>query len=105
IGNAMKYRSEKTPEITISAADEGSQWHVAVTDNGVGVPAGDRERIFGLFKRGQSQVPGSGVGLAICKRIVTRHGGRIWIESEPGQGSTFHFTLSKSFPAVREQAV
>mgnify|MGYP001075996472 CR=1 FL=1 len=95
IGNAIKYRSENTPNIRISAERQGPDWVIAVQDNGIGIDPQYQERIFTIFeqlhKRGE--YTGTGIGLAICKRIVERHEGRIWVESEPGQGSTFYFTL------------
>ncbi len=97
IGNALKYRSAKRPEITISAERNGDAWIVAVADNGVGIPPRHRERVFGLFKRLHgSDYPGTGVGLAICRKVIERHGGRIWIASGGG-GTTVKFTLKKAF--------
>jgi PAS domain S-box-containing protein len=94
IGNAVKYRGESTPRIRIRATSSGGVSKFAVEDNGTGVPAEHRERIFGLFKRlAGNQIAGSGVGLAICKRIVERAGGQIWVESDPPNGSTFYFTV------------
>jgi signal transduction histidine kinase len=95
IGNALKYRSPDVPPcVTIYAEQDGGFWSFAIKDNGIGIDARDRERIFGIFKRLHgNQYPGTGIGLALCRRIVERHGGRIWVESELGQGSTFRFTL------------
>jgi hypothetical protein len=95
IGNAIRYKSTAPPEIRISAARQGDGWLFAVADNGIGIDPKYKEQIFGLFKRLHSadEYPGSGMGLAICKRIVERAGGRIRVESEPGCGSTFYFTL------------
>ena len=90
IGNALKF-SAGVPRIAISAAREDAQWHFRVSDDGIGVLPRDSERIFGMFERASDR-PGTGVGLATCRRIVERHGGRIWVESEPSAGSTFHFT-------------
>ncbi|HYZ86342.1 MAG TPA: ATP-binding protein [Bryobacteraceae bacterium] len=96
IGNAVNYRSEQTPEIMITAEDQTTHWLISVRDNGRGIAESDREKIFRLFGRGDSRVPGSGIGLAICKRIVERHGGQIWVAgNEPG-GSTFQLTISKA---------
>jgi len=96
IGNAIKYRSpERTPEVRITAERENGQWIFAISDNGIGIDSQYREGIFGLFKRLHTgdKYSGTGIGLAICKRIVERYGGRIWVESEPGKGSTFRFIL------------
>lgn len=93
IGNAVKYRSQDPPEVHISAAREGPHWKISVRDNGIGIKRDYQHQIFEPFKRLRSDQPGSGIGLAICKRIVERYGGRIWVESEPGRGSTFYFTL------------
>src|SRR5579884_3691310 len=93
VGNALKYCQRK-PEIAISAYAQGDFQVIAIKDNGIGIPAEQRERIFGLFQRlhTRHEYPGSGIGLATCKRIVEQYGGRIWVESEPGAGSTFYFT-------------
>ena len=95
IGNALKFRGEALPRIRIDVCREDSVWHFSVRDNGIGIDAKHQERIFLIFQRlhSRQQYPGTGIGLAICKRIVDRHGGRIWVESEPGQGTTFHFTI------------
>ena len=97
LSNALKYRKkEAPPEIYISARAEGDHWVVSVRDNGIGFEPQYAERIFGLFKRlHKDEYPGTGVGLAICQRIVERHGGRIWAEGRPGEGATFYFTLSR----------
>jgi signal transduction histidine kinase len=97
ISNAIKYRSEARPEIRISASDQHENHVIAVTDNGIGIDARYIDSIFVLFKRlhGRDK-PGTGVGLSVCKEIVEHHGGRIWVESHPGQGSTFFFTLPKT---------
>lgn len=94
ISNAIKYSGGRTPAIHISATRDGDEWRFAVADNGIGIDPQYRERIFGLFKRlhGRS-VPGTGIGLATCKKIIEQHGGRIWVESVPKQGSTFYFRL------------
>ncbi|HEY3360644.1 MAG TPA: PAS domain S-box protein [Methanosarcina sp.] len=95
ISNAIKFRSEKIPEIEISAKRKDNQWLFSVKDNGIGVDPKFSERIFEVFKRlnKRDEYPGTGIGLSICKKIVERHGGQIWIESESGKGSIFYFTL------------
>ncbi len=94
IDNALKYRSERPPVISISVQRENDYYAFSVTDNGIGIPEKDRERVFGLFSRSQDVGSnGSGVGLAICKAIVERHRGRIWIEPGTREGCTFRFTL------------
>jgi light-regulated signal transduction histidine kinase (bacteriophytochrome) len=96
IGNAIKYhRPGIPPVVKVSATREDSEWRFAIEDNGIGIEPRYRERIFGLFKRlhAQNEYPGTGIGLALCLRIVERHHGKIWVESEPGKGSTFYFTL------------
>ena len=95
ITNALKYRSEHPPVVRLSATRVGTWWRFAVTDNGIGIARAYHDRIFGLFRRlhTQSEYAGTGVGLALCKKIVSRYGGEIWVESEEGAGSTFFFTL------------
>ena len=97
VANAIKYRrDEEPPRIHVAAQRVGREWVFSVRDNGLGIAPEYHHRIFGLFQRAhdRSKYPGTGLGLAICKRIVEHHGGRIWVESQPGQGSTFYFTLS-----------
>jgi PAS domain S-box-containing protein len=98
ISNAIKYRRPgKRPRVHVSAAVRPDEWLFQITDNGIGFDPQYSERIFGLFKRlhGQGEYSGSGIGLAICRKIIERHGGRIWAESESGQGSRFFFTLRR----------
>ena len=95
IGNAVKFRSEETPTIHISAAQEDDHWLFSVIDNGIGIDPQYTERIFIIFQRlhGVGTYPGTGIGLAISKRIVERHGGKIWPEQHPPHGTTFYFTI------------
>lgn len=98
IGNAIHYRSEEPLQVHVSAEPCGDAWKFCVRDNGIGIRPEYKEHIFGMFKRLHtwSESPGTGMGLAICKRIVERCGGRIWVESEPGHGSAFFFTVPGS---------
>jgi PAS domain S-box-containing protein len=94
IGNAVKYRSERPLEVHISAVQRGQDWIIRVKDNGLGIAAQDRERVFMPFVRLVNRdIPGTGLGLAVCKKIVDGLGGKIWVDSELGAGSTFSFTL------------
>lgn len=98
ISNSIKYVDKPPPQVHISATQEESAWCFAVRDNGIGIESQHTERIFEVFQRlhGQQEFSGTGIGLAVCKKIVERYGGRIWVESEPGKGSTFRFTLPES---------
>ncbi|MGH9583980.1 MAG: sensor histidine kinase, partial [Bryobacteraceae bacterium] len=95
IGNAIKYRSERPPKIGISCEREGAFRKFSVKDNGIGIAPEYCVQVFGIFKRlhNRAEYPGTGIGLAICQKIVDRYGGRIWVESGEGEGSTFCFTL------------
>jgi signal transduction histidine kinase len=98
LANAIKFRGGERPLVQVSATRDGDRWRFRVRDNGIGIDREQQERVFGIFERlhTSDEYPGTGIGLSICKRIVQRHGGRIWVESEPGRGSDFCFTL----PAV-----
>jgi PAS domain S-box-containing protein len=95
ISNALKYRADAPPKIHISASNVGATWRFSVQDNGIGIDSQYKERIFGVFKRlhRDQKYSGTGIGLAICQRVVERYGGRIWVESTPGKGSIFFFTV------------
>jgi signal transduction histidine kinase len=97
IANGMKFHRDEQPRIHISAEDKEKEWVFSVRDNGIGFDAKDKDRIFDMFQRlhNKNAVPGTGIGLSICKKIVERHGGQIWVESEIGKGSSFYFTLPK----------
>lgn len=100
IGNALKFRSNETPRIHVGVDARESEWVFSFKDNGIGIEPEYKERIFIIFQRLHlsTDYPGTGIGLAVCKKIVERHGGKIWVESELGQGATFHFTL----PMIKE---
>ena len=95
IGNAIKFRGKQARAIRVSAERQGEEWVVAMSDNGIGILPQYKDRIFVIFQRlhARTEYPGNGVGLAICKKIIENHGGRIWVESEPGHGCSFHFAL------------
>ncbi|HTA43264.1 MAG TPA: ATP-binding protein [Bryobacteraceae bacterium] len=107
ISNALKYRTDEPPKIHVSAAKRGAAWCLAVRDNGIGIDPRYKERIFGVFKRlhHDQRYGGTGIGLAICQRVVERYGGRIWVESEPGNGATFYFTVPQHARTVRSATV
>lgn len=106
IGNALKYRDAEPPQIHVSASEQASMWCFSVRDNGIGIAPQYKEKIFGVFKRlhHDQKYAGTGIGLAICHRIVERYGGRIWVESQPGEGSTFFFTIPRTSPGGASKA-
>lgn len=93
VGNALKFRSKEPPKIRISVLRGESEWVFSVKDNGVGIEADELDSVFTIFRRLHPEYTGTGIGLAICRRVIERHGGRIWVESTPGKGSTFSFTI------------
>jgi PAS domain S-box-containing protein len=96
VGNSIKYRSDSPPRVHVAAEQQDGVWRFAVSDNGIGIDPLYQKQIFGIFKRLHGkQIPGTGIGLAICQRVVERGGGRIWVESEPDRGATFYFTLPR----------
>jgi signal transduction histidine kinase len=101
IGNAVKFTADRTPRVSIEAEREGEHWRFSVRDNGIGMNPDHARRIFEPFQRlhGEEDYPGTGIGLAVCERIIDQHGGRIWVSSVPGEGSVFHFTLPAATPA------
>ncbi len=103
IANALKYRADEPPRIHVSAASQGALCCFSVQDNGIGVDPRYKEKIFGVFKRlhHDQKYSGTGIGLAICQRVVERYGGRIRVESEPGKGAAFHFTVPQHAQSVR----
>jgi light-regulated signal transduction histidine kinase (bacteriophytochrome) len=97
VGNAVKFRGPDKPQVWIYAREEGAEWVIAVRDNGIGIEPKYFDRIFEVFQRlhTRDQYPGTGIGLALCRKVVEQHGGRIWVGSAPGKGSVFYFSLPK----------
>ena len=97
LSNSLKYHSEKTPVIKISVKDEDEQWVFSIQDNGIGIDPKFSEKIFIIFQRlhNKNEFSGTGIGLSICKKIVEKHGGKIWVEPSPGNGCTFYFSMPK----------
>jgi len=100
VGNAIKFVREAPPRISLAVEEREEDWLISVTDNGPGIDPLSADRIFEMFQRlhATSELPGRGVGLAICRRIAECHGGRIWVESRTGEGSTFFVTLTRELP-------
>ena len=105
VSNAIEYSGDELPQIHITAEREDTRWIVSVSDEGIGIDPADADRIFEVFQRlhTREEYAGTGIGLALCQRIVERHGGEIRVDSEPGEGSTFSFTLPAVVDAERDR--
>jgi signal transduction histidine kinase len=106
IGNAIKFRGERPLHVTVRAQRVRDEWRIGIKDNGIGISEEDSRRIFGMFERGADaeDLPGTGMGLAICKRIINNHGGKIWVRSSPGSGSVFIFSIPQADEVVETLA-
>jgi two-component system, chemotaxis family, sensor kinase Cph1 len=96
LANAVKFRADAPLRVEVTAVRDTREWVVTVRDNGIGVDAAQATRIFGMFSRANQEIDGAGIGLAVCRRIIEAHGGRMWVESADGGGSAFRFTLPTS---------
>lgn len=105
IGNAIKFHGQEPPRVHVSAQRDGEAWRVSVRDHGIGIEPQYFNRLFVIFHRlhSREEYPGTGIGLAICKKIAERHGGKIWLESSPGNGTTFYFTIPDRQPQREEE--
>ena len=103
VSNAIKYRGAEPPRIRITAQTRDDDWLFEVRDNGIGIAPKHHHQVFEIFKRlhDQKEYPGTGIGLAVCRRVIDRHRGKIWVESRPGEGSAFFFTIAKDTGSQR----